>query len=79
MPVEHDEDLLLTITIDTSHSDVNIVIAVDEVHAWHVGSQDFLQVGGSAVMNHLFCDEGGRYWYLTKALCLTGRRRDSGY
>ena len=62
--VEHDQDLLLRITVDAAHGDVDIIVTVDEVHARHVGCQHFLQVTGTAGLDHLGCDERGRYRHL---------------
>ena len=59
MTVEHDEDLLLTITEYASHGNVDIVITVNDVHSRHVGSEHLLQVHASAVSYHLLGDEGG--------------------
>ena len=71
MPVEHDEDLLLRIAVNASHGDIDIVVTVDQMHAWHIGCQHFLQVAGAAGLNHLRRDECGRHRYLCQTFCLT--------
>ena len=70
MAVKHDENLLLTITIDASQRDVDIVVAVDDVHTWHIGCEHFLKVLASTVTYHIFCDEGGGYRYLSECLSM---------
>ena len=42
MPVEHDEYLFLSMAVDAAHSDVDVVITIDDVHTRHIGSQHFL-------------------------------------
>ena len=76
MAVEHDENLLLRITIYATHGNVDIIVAVDEVHAWHIGCQHLLQVTGTASLNHLCRDERRRHRHLCQTLCLIGRRDD---
>ena len=78
MAVKHDEDFLLSDTIDTTHGDIDVVVAVDEIHAWHIGCQHFLQIAGTTVLNHLSGDERGGHGYLGKTLSLTGGSGDGG-
>ena len=72
MTVDHEEDFLLSITIDTTHGDVDIIVTVDDMHARDVCSQNPLQVLCATVAYHLLCNEGGRHWYLSKCFCLAG-------
>ena len=68
MAVKHDENLLLTITVDASQCDVDIVVAVDDVHTRHIGCEHFLKVLASAVTYHILCDKGGGHRYLSERL-----------
>ena len=42
VPVEHDKNLLLRVAVDSTHGDVDVIVTVDEVHAWHVCCQHLL-------------------------------------
>ena len=44
MTVDHDEDFFLTVTVDTAHSDINVVVTVDNIHTGDIGGKYFLQV-----------------------------------
>ena len=72
MTIEHDEYLFLRIAIDAAHSDVDVVVAVDPIHTGDIGRQHFLQVAGSAVVNHLGGDERSGNRCLSQTLRLTG-------
>ena len=78
MPVEHDEHLLLGVAVDAAHGDVDIVVAVDEVHARHIGCQHLLQIASPAGLDHLFCDQRRGHRHLCQRLCLIGGGGDGG-
>ena len=76
MAVQHDQDFLLTVAVDTSHGDIDVVVAVDDMHAWDVGCQHLLEIPGPGVAYHLLCYQGGGHWYLHDRLLLAGGRCD---
>ena len=76
--VEHDEYLLLCVAVDATHGNVDIVIAIDDVHAWYIGSQYFLQIASATIDYHLFCNESRGDRNLSQRLCLTGGGGDGG-
>ena len=40
--IEHDKDFLLSVAVDATHGDVDVIVAVDNAHAGHVGGKHFL-------------------------------------
>ena len=74
--VEHDENLLLTVAVDAAHGDIDVIVAIDDMHARHIGCQHFLQVAATAVANHLLRNQYGRHRYLVQRLRLAGSCRD---
>ena len=76
--VEHDEYLHLSVAVDAAHGDVDVVVAVDDVHARHVSGQHLLQIAGAAVLNHLLGDERGGHRYLVELFGLARRGGDGG-
>ena len=71
MAVEHDENLLLTIAVDASQCDIDVVVTVDDVHSRHVGSEHFLKVLASTVTYHILCDKGCGHRHLSERLGMT--------
>ena len=78
MPIEHDQYLFLGTAVDATHGDVDVVVAVDEVHARHIGRQHFLQVTGTAVVNHVSGNERGGHRHLGQRFRLTGGGGNGG-
>ena len=62
----------MCIAEDATHGDVDVVVAVDDVHTRYVGCQHLLQVTSATVVNHLLSDKRGGHWHLCQTLCLTG-------
>ena len=75
--IKHDEDFLLSVAIDATHGDVDVVVTVNDVHAWHVGCQHFPQVTRTTIPNHLGSNERSRHRHLGQTLSLTGGGSDS--
>ena len=78
MAVEHQQDFLLRVAVDATHGDVDVIITVNQVHAWHVGGQHLLQVAGTAVADHLISNQRGGHRRLSQSLSLTGGGGDGG-
>ena len=78
MAVEHDEYFLLSVAVDAAHGDVDVVVAVHDVHARHIGFQYFLKIPGARVADHLFGDQRGGHRYLTEGFLLTGGSGEGG-
>ena len=59
--IQHDKNLLLSVAVDTTHGDVDVVVTVNDGHAGDVGRQYLLQVASTTVAYHLLSDK--RCWH----------------
>ena len=62
--VEHEQNFLLSVAIDSTHGDIDVVVTVDDIHARDISCQQFLQIACPRVANHLFSNQCSRHWHL---------------
>ena len=70
MSIQHDKNLLLSVAVDTTHGDVDVVVTVNDGHAGDVGRQYLLQVASTTVAYHLLSDKRCWHRHLVQVLSL---------